>query len=143
MNQLNFFVAIYSLLQLQNIVRNNKGKKTRAWQYFGEEKEHRFDTPALIITEQGAQGQDANHALRYKSTLNTILTFLQKNRKWLKEPEHYAYLAFDETESKLGPFAIKEKIKDLKQDNLKIIDFVSGTGYVYGHKIDDNAVIIL
>ena len=84
-----------------------------------------YDTPALILTQDGAQKKSEDKYLKYPITPNAIKLFLEKNRKWFKG--NGKNLEFDESVTeKLKPFAL-EKVVDEAVDeyNQKIIDYVS------------------
>ena len=124
-------IADAGLFQLRNIVRENHETTKKKFIWFGEEKEYKFDTPALIITQEGAQEKSANAYLKYPITPNAILEFVAKNRRLLKEPNPGYGLEFDEdiVEDK-EPFVLEEKFWDLSQ-NMKIIDYVSAKCCVF------------
>jgi hypothetical protein len=83
-----------------------------------------FDTPAHILTQDGAYSQKDTF-LKYKITPDAIKLFLEKNRKWFYEARGGA-LKFDKSVTeKTEPFVLENEMKIMTQDNLKIVDYVS------------------
>ncbi len=120
---------IYHFADIRRIVKENEGqeRKRRTGRFSRSERYTvAFDTPALILTQDGAQDKDDNQYLKYDITPDAIKLFMEKNRKWFYEPEGGGDWEFDRTVTeKTEPFVLEEKVAEATRDNLKIIDFVS------------------
>ncbi len=100
-------------------------KKKTGW-FSSEKFKVEYDTPALILTQRGAQDDNKNQYLKYEITPDAIKLFIEKNRKWFSEPEGGGDLTFDETVTeKTEPFSLEEKVAQAAKDNMKFIDYVS------------------
>jgi len=114
---------VYRFANMRNLVRKHDQTITRKYGYFGKATKHEFDTPALIITQDGGQDDDDNIYLKYPITLPAIITFLEKNRKFYIEDYENAYLKFDKNHSEMEEFGIERMMKDLGKQDIKIIDY--------------------
>ena len=119
---------VYTFREIRNIVKTNDGKimkKKRTGLLKRSEKcTVAFDTPAHILTQDGAYSQKDTF-LKYKITPDAIKLFLEKNRKWFYEARGGA-LKFDKSVTeKTEPFVLENEMKIMTQDNLKIVDYVS------------------
>jgi len=117
---------VYDFRNIRNIVKTNDGmtKKKKTGLFRREEYKVAFDTPSLILTQKGDQEEDENRFFKYAVTLNAIKLFIEKNRKWFKEPEGGGDWTFDKSVSeKTTPFIFESVVKDVMQENLKIVDY--------------------
>lgn len=117
---------VYSFNNLRTLVRKHDGTVTKKYGYFGRATKHEFDTPALILTDDGAQEKtekQRNISFEYDITPNAVLTFIQKNRKFFIEEHEGDYLKFDKEHKEKESFSVEEKIKLLAKDDYKIIDY--------------------
>jgi hypothetical protein len=95
-----------------------------------------FDTPAHIVTQDGAQ-PDRGRYLKYDITAQAILKFLELNRNLLKEDKDGGDIVLDESEGENPPLAFETKLRKfigLGQD-ARIIEFddeFSSKNLVYG-----------
>jgi hypothetical protein len=86
---------VYTYATIRNVVNEHdnqirEGKPAKTKKRFGfipgkDKPLVNFDTPALVITKQGAQEQDRNLSLKYPITAAAIKSFLERNRNLLKE----------------------------------------------------------
>lgn len=115
---------VYAFANLRRIVKTHEGVA--------------FDTPALILTQDGAQEKSSDKLFKYVVTPDAVLSFIQKNRKWFKEPEGGGDWDFDKSATeKSVTFLMEEKVKEATQDNMKIVDYddefsTKAGGLVYG-----------
>lgn len=131
---------VYSFRNMRNIVKTNEGqiRKRRTGFFSSEEYKVAFDTPALILTQKGAQEIDENKFFKYVITPDAIKLFIEKNRKFFNEPEGGGDWTFDNSGTeKEEPFVLEAGVKDIMQDNLKIVDYddeftTNDGGLVYG-----------
>mmetsp|Transcript_37059 Transcript_37059/g.68640 ORF Transcript_37059/g.68640 Transcript_37059/m.68640 type:complete len:471 (-) Transcript_37059:166-1578(-) len=117
---------VYAFRNIRNIVKTNDGKpkKKKTGLFRREEYTVKFDTPALVLTQKGAQEEDDNKFFKYTVTPDAIKLFIEKNRKWFKEPEGGGDWTFDKSVSeKTTPFIFESEVKGVMQDNLKIVDY--------------------
>mmetsp|Transcript_22088 Transcript_22088/g.52563 ORF Transcript_22088/g.52563 Transcript_22088/m.52563 type:complete len:416 (+) Transcript_22088:127-1374(+) len=125
---------VYRFANIRSIVRTKHGTKESTGYFgFGEEKEIKFDRPALILTQLGAQRKKGDKFLKYEITLPAISEFLEINRNWFLDAATDGSLTFDLKESSEEPLEkIEKHIKDQSEDNIKIIDYddkyVDGSG---------------
>jgi len=117
---------VYAFREVRAIVKENEGKtkkKKTGW-FSSEEYKVAFDTPALILTQDGAQEKDKNQLFKYDITPDAIKLFMEKNRKWFYEPEGGGDWEFDEkVTEKTGPFVLEKAVEEATRDNLKIVDY--------------------
>ena len=121
---------VYSFANVRRIVKANEGqtrKKKTGW-FSSEKYTVAFDTPALILTQDGAQEQSKDKLFKYVVTPDAIKLFMEKNRKWFDEPEGGGDWEFDKTVSeKTDPLLLEAAVDKATQDNMKIVDYVSDT----------------
>ena len=104
------------------IVRENEGTMVRNNGRFGERTKVEFLNLELIITGNNITGD--NKRLNYAISPQNISSFIEKNRRWLKEVSAFN-LEFDKTgEEKTEEFKIKAALKKQGKDDVKIIDYV-------------------
>ena len=119
---------VYSFANVRRVVKKNRDqikKKKTGW-FSSEEYKVEYDTPALILTQRGAQEEDDNQYLKYDITAAMIKEFMEKNRKWFVEPEGGGDWVFDETVTeKTEPFLLEEMVERATKENMRFIDFVS------------------
>ncbi len=119
---------VYGFANMRRIVKENEGqerKKKTGW-FSSEKYTVAFDTPALVLTQDGGQQKSDNKLFKYVVTPDAIKLFMEKNRKWFSEPEGGGDWVFDETVTeKTEPFLKEEMIEEATRDNMKIIDYVS------------------
>ena len=117
-----------NLANIRRIVKVNEGKtrKKKTQGFFSRSEKYTvaYDTPALILTQDGAQKKNEDKFLKYPITPDAIKLFLEKNRKWFQDGNN---LEFDESVTeKTKPFRVEKMIDEAVQDyNQKIIDYVS------------------
>ena len=121
---------VYGFANLRRIVNANEGqirkKKKPGWFSGSEKYTVAFDTPALIITQDGAQDDDYDRFFKYTVTPDAIKLFIEKNRKWFDEPEGGGDWTFDKTVTeKEEPFLMELAVAQAAEDNMKIVDYVS------------------
>eukprot|EP00986_Skeletonema_menzelii_P011070 scaffold5593_cov94-Skeletonema_menzelii.AAC.1 len=129
-----------NLANIRRIVKVNEGKtrKKKTQGFFSRSEKYTvaYDTPALILTQDGAQKKNEDKFLKYPITPDAIKLFLEKNRKWFQDGNN---LKFDESVTeKTKPFRVEKMIDEAVQDyNQKIIDYndefsTKQGGLVYG-----------
>eukprot|EP00984_Skeletonema_dohrnii_P028686 scaffold18737_cov117-Skeletonema_dohrnii-CCMP3373.AAC.6 len=132
---------VYSFANVRRIVKENEGEQRSTSRWFGEKYTVAFDTPALILTQDGAQEQSKDKLFKYVVTPDAIKLFMEKNRKWFKEPVtdgNAGDWEFDKTVTeKTEPFLLEAAVDAATKDNMKIVDyddeFCKGKGgLVYG-----------
>ncbi len=119
---------VYAFSNVRRIVKKNMDtiKKKKTGLFSSEEYKVDYDTPALILTQRGAQELDNNQYLKYDITADAIKLFMEKNRKWFSEPEEGGDWTFDETVTeKTEPFVLEGKVERATKENIRFIDFVS------------------
>ena len=119
---------VYSFANVRRIVKANEGqtrKKSTGW-FSSEKYTVPFDTPALILTQDGAQERSKHKLFKYVVTPDAIKLFMEKNRKWFDEPEGGGDWKFDKTVTeKTDPFLLEASVVEATQVNMKIVDYVS------------------
>jgi len=120
---------VYSFANVRSIVKENEGEQRSTSRWFGEKYTVAFDTPALILTQDGAQEQSKDKLLKYVITPDAIKLFMELNRKWFKEPVtdgNAGDWEFDKTVTeKTEPFLLEAAVDAATKDNMKIVDYVS------------------
>jgi len=131
---------VYSFANVRRVVKKNRDqikKKKTGW-FSSEEYKVEYDTPALILTQRGAQEEDDNQYLKYDITAAMIKEFMEKNRKWFVEPEGGGDWVFDKTVTeKTEPFLLEEMVDLCAKDNMRFYDYddefsTAAGGLVYG-----------
>ncbi len=118
---------VYSFANVRKIVKTNRDqikKKSTGW-FSSEEYKVEYDTPALILTQRGAQEEGENKYLKYVITPNAIKEFMEKNRKWFSEPEGGDWVYDETVTDKTEPFLLEQKVAEAAKENMKFIDYVS------------------
>eukprot|EP00985_Skeletonema_marinoi_P023971 scaffold16299_cov110-Skeletonema_marinoi.AAC.1 len=123
---------VYSFANVRRIVKANEGqtrKKSTGW-FSSEKYTVAYDTPALILTQDGAQERSKHKLFKYVVTPDAIKLFMEKNRKWFDEPEGGGDWKFDKTVTeKTDPFLLEASVVEATQDD----EFsTKGGGLVYG-----------
>jgi len=119
---------VYSFANVRRIVKANEGKtrkKSTGW-FSSEKYTVAFDTPALILTQDGAQEKSKHKLFKYVVTPDAIKLFMEKNRKWFDEPEGGGTWEFDKTVTeKTKPFLLEATVDEATRVDMKIVDYVS------------------
>mmetsp|Transcript_17637 Transcript_17637/g.35242 ORF Transcript_17637/g.35242 Transcript_17637/m.35242 type:complete len:474 (+) Transcript_17637:48-1469(+) len=131
---------VYSFANVRRIVKANEGqtrKKSTGW-FSSEKYTVAFDTPALILTQDGAQERSKHRLFKYVVTPDAIKLFMEKNRKWFDEPEGGGEWRFDKTVTeKTKPFLLEATVDEATRVDMKIVDYddefsTKSGGLVYG-----------
>ena len=124
-----------------------KNKKRFGFIPAGKKPLVKFDTPALVVTKQGAQEKNQNRFLKYPITAVAIKSFLEKNRNLLKVDDGGGDILFQDDEKERAkpssgfvPLTAEAKMEQLSKFDGELLDYddklSAKEGLVYGITIN-------